>query len=105
MSSSGINSATTSAILLGIISQFWLRNYHPSWFRKYNYILGAALDAGSEMISFILSFVVFGESSVFGGSSPRPFPVVSSFHVSSKNKTLSANTFFLTVGWKPCQWK
>ncbi|KAG6330638.1 hypothetical protein ID866_8453 [Astraeus odoratus] len=37
---SGVNSTLTSTIIIGIVSQFWLRNYHPGWFRKYNYILG-----------------------------------------------------------------
>ncbi|KIM70932.1 hypothetical protein SCLCIDRAFT_1143275 [Scleroderma citrinum Foug A] len=69
--SSDVNSPSiTSGILVGIISQFWLRNYHPGWFRKYNNILGAALDAGSQVMLFILSFAVFGAS----GSLPRPFP-------------------------------
>ncbi|KAL4072390.1 OPT oligopeptide transporter protein-domain-containing protein [Scleroderma yunnanense] len=69
MMSYGETSFVTSAILVGIISQFWLRKYHPGLFRKYNYIFGAALDAGSQAMSFILSFVVFG---AFG--QPRPFP-------------------------------
>lgn len=67
--SSGVTSFVTSAVLVGIISQFWLRNYHPGWFRKYNYILGAALDAGSQAMTFILSFTVFGAL-----GQARPFP-------------------------------
>lgn len=65
----GVTSYVTSAVLVGIISQFWLRNYHPGWFRKYNYILGAALDAGSQVMTFILSFTVFGAL-----GQARPFP-------------------------------
>ena len=68
----GVTSYVTSAVLVGIISQFWLRNYHPGWFRKYNYILGAALDAGSQVMTFILSFTVFGAL-----GQARPFPAVS----------------------------
>ncbi|KAL4067063.1 OPT oligopeptide transporter protein-domain-containing protein [Scleroderma yunnanense] len=67
--SSGVNSTVTSCILVGIISQFWLRSYNPSWFRKYNYILGGALDGGAQVMVFILSFAVFGAS-----GTPRPFP-------------------------------
>ena len=37
----GTNSPITSAIIVGIVSQLWLRRYHPGWFKKYNYILGA----------------------------------------------------------------
>lgn len=38
----------TSIILVGIISQVWLRRYHPRWYKKYNYILGGALDGGAQ---------------------------------------------------------
>lgn len=67
--SSGVNSTVTCSILVGIISQFWLRSYHPGWFRKYNYILGGALDGGAQVMSFILSFSVFGAS-----GTAKPFP-------------------------------
>lgn len=70
---SGVTSTITSTILVGIISQVWLRLYHPGWFKKYNYILGGALDGGAQMMIFILSFAVFGAS-----GTPRPFPSVSS---------------------------
>ena len=63
----------TSSILIGVISQFWLRSYHPGWFIKYNYILAGALDGGAQVMIFILSFTVFGAS-----GTPRPFPSVSS---------------------------
>lgn len=66
---SGVTSTITSTILVGIISQVWLRLYHPGWFKKYNYILGGALDGGAQMMIFILSFAVFGAS-----GTPRPFP-------------------------------
>ncbi|KIM70810.1 hypothetical protein SCLCIDRAFT_101073 [Scleroderma citrinum Foug A] len=67
--STGVNSIVTSCILVGIISQFWLRCYHPGWFRKYNYILGGALDGGAQVMVFILSFAVFGAS-----GKAKPFP-------------------------------
>lgn len=67
--SSGTNSTITSSIIVGLVSQFWLRKYHPGWFRKYNYVLGGALDGGAQVMIFILSFAVFGASGV-----PRPFP-------------------------------
>ena len=65
----GVNSTITSSIIVGIVSQLWLRRYHPGWFKKYNYILGGALDGGAQVMIFILSFAVFGASGV-----PRPFP-------------------------------
>ncbi|QRV86418.1 OPT oligopeptide transporter protein [Ceratobasidium sp. AG-Ba] len=66
---SGINSVTTSIILVGIISQVWLRRRHPGWYNKYNYILGGGLDGGTQTMVFILSFAVFGAS-----GRERPFP-------------------------------
>ena len=67
--SSGTNSAITSGIIIGVVSQLWLRRYHPRWFKKYNYILGGALDGGAQVMIFILSFAVFGAS-----GKERPFP-------------------------------
>ncbi|KAH9972971.1 oligopeptide transporter [Lactifluus volemus] len=64
----GVNSTVTSSILVGLASQLWLRQYHPGWYRKYNYILGGALDGGAQIMIFILSFAVFGASGV-----SRPF--------------------------------
>jgi hypothetical protein len=68
----GVNSTLTSSILVGLVSQFWLRRYHSGWYRKYTYILGGALDGGAQVMIFILSFAVFGASGV-----SRPFPAVS----------------------------
>ncbi|KAH9030094.1 OPT oligopeptide transporter protein-domain-containing protein [Lactarius pseudohatsudake] len=65
----GVNSVVSSIIIVGLTSQFWLRRYHPGWYRKYNYILGGALDGGAQVMIFILSFAVFGASGV-----SRPFP-------------------------------
>lgn len=42
----GINSSVFSTFILCIVSQFWLRKYHPRWFRKYNFLMSAALDGG-----------------------------------------------------------
>ncbi|KAK0192884.1 peptide transporter MTD1 [Armillaria mellea] len=67
--SSGQTSMITSCIIVGLVSQLWLRRYHPVWYRKYNYILGGALDGGAQVMIFILSFAVFGASNV-----EKPFP-------------------------------
>ena len=56
---------------MGLVSQIWLRNYHPGWYRKYNYILGGALDGGAQVMAFILSYAVFGAAGV-----QKPFPRV-----------------------------
>ncbi|KAI0053806.1 oligopeptide transporter [Auriscalpium vulgare] len=65
----GVNSVIWAQIIVGVVSQLWLRRYHPAWYRKYNYILGGALDGGAQVMIFILSFAVFGASGV-----ERPFP-------------------------------
>ncbi|CAE6344031.1 Oligopeptide transporter 5 Short=AtOPT5 [Rhizoctonia solani AG-1 IB] len=67
--SSGVNSITTSVIIVGLVSQVWLRRRHPGWYNKYNYILGGGLDGGTQTIVFILSFAVYGASGI-----ERPFP-------------------------------
>jgi hypothetical protein len=58
----GINSVTTAWFVGGWISQYYLRRYRANWFIKYNYILSAAMDGGTQVIVFILSFAVFGAS-------------------------------------------
>ncbi|KAF9269595.1 oligopeptide transporter [Marasmius fiardii PR-910] len=65
----GVTSIYTTIIIVGIVTQVWLRRYHPGWYKKYNYILGGALDGGAQVMMFILAFAVFGASGV-----ERPFP-------------------------------
>ncbi|KAJ7822327.1 OPT oligopeptide transporter protein-domain-containing protein [Mycena olivaceomarginata] len=57
-----VNGQWTSCMIIGVYSQWWLRTRRPKWFAKYNYILSAALDGGSQVILFILSFAVFSAS-------------------------------------------
>ena len=58
----GINASITSYFILGFGAQFWLRKYHAELFNKYNYVLSAALDGGTQVLVFILTFAVFGGS-------------------------------------------
>ncbi|KDR78980.1 hypothetical protein GALMADRAFT_224231 [Galerina marginata CBS 339.88] len=58
----GINSSIFSYFSIAWVSQWWLRTRYPRWFTKYNYILAAALDGGTQVMIFILSFAVFGAS-------------------------------------------
>ncbi|CAA7267213.1 unnamed protein product [Cyclocybe aegerita] len=64
-----VNGQWWSCVVIGFISQWWLRTRRPRWFVKYNYLLSAALDGGSQVILFILSFAVFGAS-----GNEVPFP-------------------------------
>ncbi|OAV99837.1 hypothetical protein PTTG_25314, partial [Puccinia triticina 1-1 BBBD Race 1] len=56
-------------IAIGITSQFWTRKYRNQWFVKYNYILSAALDGGTELVVFLLAMVFQG-----GGGKRINFP-------------------------------
>jgi hypothetical protein len=56
----GINSSILSYFIIGFFSQLYLRKYKPNWFIKYNYVLSAAMDGGTQVLVFILTFAVFG---------------------------------------------
>ncbi|KAG9224893.1 hypothetical protein PTI98_009892 [Pleurotus ostreatus] len=56
----GINSSILSYFAIAWFSQWYLRTRYPKWFVKYNYILAAALDGGTQVMVFILSFAVQG---------------------------------------------
>jgi OPT family oligopeptide transporter len=58
----GINSSSLAFLSIGFFSQLYLRKYRPDWFIKYNYILSAALDGGTQVIVFMLTFAVQGGS-------------------------------------------
>ncbi|KAJ7786495.1 OPT oligopeptide transporter [Mycena metata] len=58
--SGGINSSAFMTFLLCIFSQYYLRKYRPSFFRKYNFLMSAALDGGTEVMTFVYSFAVGG---------------------------------------------
>ena len=57
-----VNGQWWSCFVIGLASQWWARTRRPRWFKKYNYLLSAALDGGAQVILFILSFAVFGAS-------------------------------------------
>ncbi|KAG1803724.1 OPT oligopeptide transporter protein-domain-containing protein [Suillus plorans] len=56
----GINSSILTYFVVAFSSQWWLRTRYPRWFTKYNYLVGAALDGGTQVMVFILSFAVQG---------------------------------------------
>ncbi|KAJ7574141.1 OPT oligopeptide transporter [Mycena floridula] len=65
----GINSSTFMSFLLAIFSQYYLRKYRATWFRKYNFLLSAALDGGTSVMIFVYTFAVGG-----GSGKVIPFP-------------------------------
>ncbi|KAG7090337.1 hypothetical protein E1B28_009457 [Marasmius oreades] len=66
----GINSSVFTTFLLAVFSQYYLRKYRATWFRKYNFLMSAALDGGTSVMVFIYTFAVGG-----GGGTVRPFPI------------------------------
>ncbi|KAJ5081067.1 OPT superfamily oligopeptide transporter [Penicillium angulare] len=65
----GINASILMYFVIGFAAQWWLRKYHPHLFNRYNYIVSAALDGGTQVCVFILTFAVFG-----GSGTARSFP-------------------------------
>lgn len=58
----GVNSSITSYFIIAIVSQWYLRVYHPKIFKDYNYVVAAGLTGGTQVMVFILSFAVQGAS-------------------------------------------
>ncbi|EKJ69563.1 hypothetical protein FPSE_10274 [Fusarium pseudograminearum CS3096] len=58
----GLNASLTSYYILGAFGQFYLRRYRPQAFVKWNYLISAALDGGTQVMVFIATFAVFGGS-------------------------------------------
>ncbi|KAJ7764119.1 OPT oligopeptide transporter [Mycena maculata] len=65
----GINSSVFTSFLLAIFSQYYLRKYRATWFRKYNFLMSAALDGGTSVMIFVFTFAVGG-----GSGKVTPFP-------------------------------
>ncbi|KAF7351814.1 OPT oligopeptide transporter [Mycena venus] len=65
----GINSSVFTSFLLAVFSQYYLRKYRATWFRKYNFLLSAALDGGTSVMIFVFTFAVGG-----GSGKVVPFP-------------------------------
>jgi hypothetical protein len=58
-----------SQVLAGFFTQFYLRNYRPSIFKNYSYLVTGTFDGASLLVAFILTFAVFGVS---GPAIPLP---------------------------------
>ncbi|KAA1073318.1 hypothetical protein PGT21_008224 [Puccinia graminis f. sp. tritici] len=56
----GANSGRFTAVIVGFVSQFYMRKYHFKWYKKYNYILCAALDGGTQITVVALAFLLQG---------------------------------------------
>ncbi|KAH9816861.1 putative oligopeptide transporter [Melampsora americana] len=56
----GATSGRMTAMAIGLYTQWFLKRHRSSWYRKYNYIISAALDGGTELAVLILSVLVQG---------------------------------------------
>ncbi|KAL6306111.1 OPT oligopeptide transporter [Sparassis latifolia] len=65
----GTNGYINTWMTIGLTSHFYIRKYRAGWFRKYNYLFGAAVDGGAQIFVFIFSFALGG-----AGGNQTPFP-------------------------------
>jgi hypothetical protein len=65
----GINASVTIYYMIGVFGQFYLRKYRPKYFVRWNYLISAAMDGGTQVLVFLLTFAVAG-----GSGKARPFP-------------------------------
>ncbi|TNY19127.1 peptide transporter MTD1 [Rhodotorula diobovata] len=56
----GINSQNFFCVVLAFVSQWYLRKHRSTWFRKYNFLLSAALDGGTQVFVFVATFAIQG---------------------------------------------
>ncbi|KAA1097772.1 hypothetical protein PGT21_019321 [Puccinia graminis f. sp. tritici] len=56
----GVTSARTVGTMIAIYTQYYIRKYRFQWYQKYNYILSAALDGGTQFMMFILTLTLQG---------------------------------------------
>ena len=47
-----------SFFVVAFLSQWWMRTRYPGWFAKYNYIVAAALDGGTQVGFVALQFIM-----------------------------------------------
>ncbi|KAI8608535.1 peptide transporter MTD1 [Chytriomyces sp. MP71] len=88
----GVNSGWVTRNILGFTFQFYLRKYRPAWFNKYNYILAAGLNAGTQLAVFVMSFALQGAGGVtvnppFWALNPDPKTGVFSDYCTKKKPT------------------
>ncbi|RDW63662.1 hypothetical protein BP6252_11207 [Coleophoma cylindrospora] len=65
----GSNSSVWIYFAIGYLGQWYFRTYRPQQFIKWNYLVSAGMDGGTQVMVFLLSFAVAGASGV-----ARPFP-------------------------------
>ncbi|KAL0080556.1 OPT family small oligopeptide transporter [Phycomyces blakesleeanus] len=66
----GNSSWITLSFILALVSQLYVKRRYSKWYIKHNYLMSAALDSGTSVMSFLLAMTVFGG----GDGINRPFP-------------------------------
>ncbi|RFU35203.1 hypothetical protein B7463_g1157, partial [Scytalidium lignicola] len=74
----GVSSANLSYYLIGAFGQFYLRRYKPKTFVKWNYLFSAAMEGGTQILVFLLTFAVAG-----GSGTAVPFPAWPGNHINN----------------------
>jgi len=82
----GINASVTMYYMIGIFGQYYLRKYRPKYFVKWNYLISAAMDGGTQVLLFLLTFAVNGGSGV-----SHPFPTWAGNRLDNLDYCLSTN--------------
>lgn len=64
-------------IVMGVIFNYFIFNYHKNWWKKYNYVLSAALDAGLAFMGVLLYFslTMKGKSITWWGTDGEHCPL------------------------------
>ncbi|EED24656.1 conserved hypothetical protein [Talaromyces stipitatus ATCC 10500] len=65
----GINSGFTTFFIIAFVFQWYIRKFYPRFFVEWNYLISAAMDGGTQIMIFILTFAVAG-----GSGTAHPFP-------------------------------
>ncbi|KAI9364147.1 OPT family small oligopeptide transporter [Pilaira anomala] len=60
----------TVSFILIVVSQYYIKRRHTTWFVKYNYLISTALDSGTSLMVFIIAMGLYGGAS--GISYPFP---------------------------------
>ncbi|KAF8959502.1 OPT oligopeptide transporter protein-domain-containing protein [Flammula alnicola] len=84
----GINSSLFSYFSIAYMSQWWLRTRYPGWFIKYNYVLAAALDGGTQArVASLLSSILLnhGHCRLWSSSFLSLFSVQRVIHICFRN--------------------
>ncbi|KAG0152023.1 hypothetical protein CROQUDRAFT_71355 [Cronartium quercuum f. sp. fusiforme G11] len=60
----GVTSGKTMGFFICIFSQLWVAKKYPSWYKKYNLILSAALTVGTQVTVIVVSFLLQGGAGI-----------------------------------------